>query len=59
MSRLRPWCALLAVIALVGAASIVSAGEDGITFFERNIRPLLSERCYKCHDASAGKTKGA
>lgn len=27
-------------------------------FFETNIRPLLSEHCYKCHSAQATKVKG-
>ena len=27
-------------------------------FFEKKIRPVLSERCYSCHSAAAGKRKG-
>src|SRR5437773_7367523 len=27
-------------------------------FFEKRIRPVLVERCYKCHSASAEKVKG-
>src|SRR5438045_7619656 len=27
-------------------------------FFEKKIRPVLVERCYKCHSASAEKVKG-
>ncbi len=29
-----------------------------ITFFERDIRPLLSEHCLECHSVQAGKRKG-
>ena len=28
-----------------------------LEFFEKNIRPVLAERCYKCHN-SVGKAKG-
>ena len=29
-----------------------------IEFFERKIRPVLVERCYKCHSTEAGKAEG-
>ena len=29
-----------------------------ISFFEKKIRPLLAEHCYKCHSADAKKLKG-
>src|SRR5436190_12169501 len=29
-----------------------------VEFFEKKIRPIFVERCYKCHSASAGKAKG-
>ena len=29
-----------------------------LEFFEQRIRPLLAERCYECHSASAKKLKG-
>src|SRR5206468_321140 len=31
---------------------------EGVEFFEKKIRPVLVERCYKCHSAQAGKLKG-
>jgi hypothetical protein len=31
---------------------------EGIAFFEKNIRPVLVESCYKCHAADAEKIKG-
>src|SRR3954454_4310421 len=27
-------------------------------FFNKSIAPIFSNRCYKCHSASEGKTKG-
>jgi len=32
---------------------------EGIEFFEKRIRPLLTEKCYKCHSAGAEKIKGS
>src|SRR6266568_253460 len=41
--------------ATLAAAQIKSEDYD---FFEKKIRPVLVERCYKCHSASAEKVKG-
>ncbi len=38
------------------------AGEvsaDQTAFFEKNIRPILINRCYECHSAEKGKAKGS
>ncbi|HEY2952226.1 MAG TPA: DUF1549 domain-containing protein, partial [Verrucomicrobiae bacterium] len=35
------------------------AGADDFEFFEKRIRPVLVERCYKCHSAASEKLKGA
>src|SRR5437588_9497366 len=43
-------------VALSSAAS-VRAGEDGIEFFEKKIRPLLTQRCFECHSPEK-KVKG-
>lgn len=53
--RLLHIAALTAFSALsVGAVS----ADDGIAFFEKEIRPILSENCYGCHSEEAGKRKG-
>lgn len=41
-------------ILLLAATSGASADD----FFEAKIRPVLSEHCYGCHSAEAGKSKG-
>jgi len=41
------------------AASAADPKPEEIEFFERKIRPLLAEHCYKCHSASAEKVKGS
>src|ERR1041385_5281719 len=38
-----------------------AAGEptpDQLEFFEKKIRPVFAEHCYKCHSAQAEKLKG-
>jgi hypothetical protein len=31
---------------------------EGVDFFEKKIRPLLVDRCYRCHSSQAAKLKG-
>ena len=55
-------CLVLA-LTLCAAAEAPAAGEQsadpqGIEFFERNVRPLLVERCYKCHSAKSQPLRG-
>ncbi|MDB6004791.1 MAG: Protein of unknown function (DUF1553)/Protein of unknown function (DUF1549)/Planctomycete [Prosthecobacter sp.] len=40
------------------AVTDVSASAEQIAFFENKIRPVLAERCYKCHAEDAEKIKG-
>ncbi len=51
------WPTILLALAL----SARSAPPDpaGVEFFEKKIRPVLVERCYKCHSAESEKLKGA
>ena len=54
------WLVLLCGAA-AGAAEPVPASPEAIAFFEKKIRPVLVESCYKCHSAEAqalGKLKG-
>lgn len=43
---------------LVCGAELLAANEDGVLFFESNIRPVLIEHCYECHSLESGKSKG-
>jgi hypothetical protein len=53
----------VSVLALLLAfrAALASEAPDpsGVEFFEKHIRPVLVENCYKCHSAQAEKLKGS
>ena len=46
---------LILVPALAGMGSV--SASEGIAFFEKEIRPILVERCYECH-STGSKVKG-
>jgi hypothetical protein len=49
----------LLIVASTSIGFAARAGaEDGITFFETKIRPVLVEHCYKCHSDRAKSPKG-
>ena len=53
----------IAILTVLLAAGVVRAAEEKISaehmeFFEKKIRPVLVEHCYKCHSASSEKVKG-
>ena len=55
--------ALLSMLLL--ATSLISTAQSAeqnvpqaIAFFEKSIRPVLVDHCYKCHSVEAGKSKG-
>src|SRR3954465_13246960 len=60
VARVPKW--LPRVLLLFWAPAGASRGEEissnGMEFFEKKIRPLLSEHCYKCHSAQSEKLKG-
>ena len=48
----------MACVAPLGAAPVSKSDVAGLEFFERNIRPLLADRCYECHSAAQSASKG-
>jgi len=50
----------LLLIALIASGSAMAADltPEQTQFFETKVRPILSDKCYKCHSAEAGKSKG-
>lgn len=51
-------CAFALAHAAVSAFAQDSPGSAGVDFFEKRIRPLLTDKCYECHAATAKKVKG-
>jgi len=52
---------LLVAVLLAGSASGALAAEpakEDVEFFEKKIRPVLVEHCFKCHSAQAEKLQG-
>ncbi len=54
--RLSLLSASLAIVAASRAADAPDAAQTA--FFEKSIRPVLVEKCYKCHSADSEKVKG-
>src|SRR5437763_1651003 len=57
----RPIVPLLCGMLVLSAGSVAraqAASSGDSEFFEKKIRPVLSQQCYKCHSASAKKLKG-
>src|SRR5260221_4169306 len=50
----------LLIVLTVGAVSARGVGPtpEGIDYFEKNVRPILVDTCYKCHSAQSEKLKG-
>src|SRR5262245_942108 len=46
---------LLGSAVLVHSAAKDSPAQDGFEFFEKKIRPILSDNCYMCHSAQVEK----
>jgi len=57
--KVLPGNAALILAALIAAAAQAQdATKEQTDFFETKVRPVLSENCYRCHSADAGKDKG-
>ena len=54
------WLLLAWAVLLLAAVSLLASEptSEQLEFFEKKVRPLLSERCYKCHSTQSEKLKG-
>ena len=50
--------AALVLLLTSGFCSAQDADPKGVEFFEKKIRPVLTERCFSCHSTTAEKLKG-
>ncbi|MEM7231438.1 MAG: PSD1 and planctomycete cytochrome C domain-containing protein [Planctomycetota bacterium] len=48
---------VLVLLSGLGSRLLADSTAEGIEFFESRIRPVLAERCYKCHSARSKKLK--
>ncbi len=53
-------CVMLVLFVRLSLAAVPATkpSAEGIEYFEKNIRPVLVERCYRCHSKDAEKVKG-
>jgi len=58
MNKANPVFILTGVIAFALPACADEPTKEQLDFFEGKIRPILSEKCYKCHSQESGKSKG-
>jgi cytochrome c553 len=58
MNKSNPVFILTGALALALPAFADEPTKEQLDFFEGKIRPILSEKCYKCHSAETGKSKG-
>ncbi len=49
---------LLGIAVVLAPSAFADLTPEQTQFFEGKVRPLLSEKCYKCHSVEAGKAKG-
>jgi mono/diheme cytochrome c family protein len=52
---------LLVLAGMIGCTAAFAASEptpEQLEFFEKKIRPIFVENCYKCHSIEQGKSKG-
>jgi hypothetical protein len=47
-----------AAVSVRAAPSSPLPSKEDVEFFEKNVRPVLVEKCYSCHSATAKKLKG-
>ena len=43
---------------LLSIPAFIFSADAKLQFFESKVRPILAEKCYECHSARSGKTKG-
>ena len=46
------------LLLFIPSAFPAEIGADGTEFFEKKVRPILSEHCYECHSARSQKLRG-
>lgn len=55
---MRKFLPILSGMTLVASVQAADLPKEQLEFFEKKIRPILAENCYKCHSVESGKSKG-
>ena len=55
---MRPLLACLLSFPFAAPAAFAAVSADDAAFFRDQIRPILSQTCFKCHSHESGKSKG-
>ncbi|MDB6172649.1 MAG: Planctomycete cytochrome [Chthoniobacteraceae bacterium] len=58
MNRFQLPVFALTAAALMGHRAVRAEEPEGIAFFEKKVRPILSEHCYSCHAADTNASGG-
>src|SRR5437763_516891 len=60
LANVRVWQCLTAALCVArgSMARAVEPSAAGVEFFEKHIRPVLVDKCYKCHSSESTKLKG-
>src|SRR5436190_6300134 len=57
---MRRWQPIVPLLLLCAAAAPApTPSPEGVEFFEKKIRPVLVENCFKCHSTTSEKLKAA
>jgi hypothetical protein len=54
----RAFLLMIALLLAAPARAAAPPSPEAIDYFEKNIRPILVDTCYKCHSAQSEKLKG-
>jgi hypothetical protein len=49
---------ILSSVLLAASVSAADLPPEHLDFFEKKVKPVLADKCYKCHSHEAGKAKG-
>ena len=49
---------LIAITGPVGAAGATPGSQDGLKFYDKQVRPVLARRCFTCHSGRAAVPQG-
>src|SRR5450432_1575951 len=55
-SGMRAWCLLAALLLATGASALAAASDEPLSY-NRDVRPIIAETCFKCHGPDKANRK--